>query len=122
MTEDCETPKWVEREVAHSRHVITNAKVVVTFSAALAATFVSAFMDKEHQQGIWDDVALVFMGLTLYYTIRVILLRHGTHEGDMDREVFEAAKRTADKGHQLMVRQFIFALLSIVAVVCQLRL
>ena len=30
---DRETPKWIERELVHSRHVIGNAKVVVTFSA-----------------------------------------------------------------------------------------
>jgi hypothetical protein len=65
-----QSPKWLEREVAHSRHAIANARLVVTFSAALAATFVSAFMNATEKSGIWDEVALVFMGLTLFYTIR----------------------------------------------------
>jgi len=99
MTEDYGTSKWVEREVAHSRRVIANAKLVVTFSAALAATFVAQFMGKEHQEGFWDEVGLVLMVLTLFYTIRVILLRHGAHEGDMGRDVFENAKQISDKAH-----------------------
>jgi hypothetical protein len=122
MTEDCSTSSWVEREVAHSRRVISNAKVVVTFSAALAATFVAGTMDAGHQHGLWDEVALIFMGLTLIYTVRVVLLRHGAHEGEMDRDVFERAKQIADKAHRLMVKQVILSLLSIAAVVCQLRL
>jgi hypothetical protein len=121
VTENRETPQWVEREVAHSRDVIANAKLVATFSAALAATFVAAFIDKGHQNGVWDEVTLVLMGLTLCYTVRVILLRHGAHEGEMDREVFEDAKRIADKAHRLVVRQVVSALLSIIAVVCQMR-
>ena len=46
---DHATPKWVERELTHSRNVIANAKVVVTFSAALAATFASAALDSNKQ-------------------------------------------------------------------------
>jgi len=122
MTEHSGTPKWVEREVGHSRRVISNAKLVVTFSAALATTFVAGTMDKDHQHGLWDEVALVFMALTLIYTVRVVLLRHGAHEGEMDRDVFERAKQIADKAHRLMVRQVILSLLTVVAVVCQLRL
>jgi hypothetical protein len=122
MSEHSGTAHWVEREVAHSRRVISNAKVVVTFSAALAATFVAGTMDKEHQHGLWDEVALIFMGLTLIYTVRVVLLRHGAHEGDMDRDVYERAKHIAERAHRLMVRQVILSLLSIAAVVCQLRL
>ncbi len=78
-----QSPRWLEREVAHSRHTIANAKLVVTFSAALAATFVSAFMNTTEKSGIWDEVALGFMGLTLFYTVRVILLRHRPHAGEL---------------------------------------
>jgi hypothetical protein len=116
-----QSPKWLEREVAHSRHTIANAKLVVTFSAALAATFVSAFMNTTEKSGIWDEVALGFMGLTLFYTIRVILLRHKPHAGELKYWVFVDAKRTAEKAHRLMVKQVLFALLSVAAVVCQLR-
>ena len=122
MSEHSGTTNWEEREVAHSRRVISNAKLVVTFSAALAATFVAGTMDKDHQHGLWDEVALIFMGLTLIYTVRVILLRHGAHEGDMNRDVFERAKQIADKAHRLMVSQVFLSLLSIAAVICQLRL
>jgi hypothetical protein len=122
MTEDYGTSKWVEREVAHSRRVIANAKLVVTFSAALAATFVAQFMGKEHQEGFWDEVGLVLMVLTLFYTIRVILLRHGAHEGDMGRDVFENAKQISDKAHKLMVKQVVLSILTVAAVICQLRL
>jgi hypothetical protein len=45
-----QSPKWLEREVAHSRHAIANARLVVTFSAALAATFVSAFRTRPKSQ------------------------------------------------------------------------
>jgi hypothetical protein len=122
VTEDRETPHWVEREVAHSRHTIANARLVVTFSAALAATFVSAFMNENPERGVWDEVALVFMGLTLLYTIRVVLLRHKSQEGPLDLDAYAGAKTRADKAHRLMVTQVVFSLLSVVAVVCQLRL
>src|SRR3954469_16709565 len=119
MTADDRTAKWVEREVAHSRRVIANAKLVGTFSAALAATFVAAFMGEDDQHGMWDEVALAFMGLTLLYTIRVVLLRHRPHEGDMNRDVFDNAKQIADNAHRLMVKQVVLSLLSVAAVVCQ---
>jgi len=115
------TPKWAEREVAHSRHAIANAKLVVTFSAALAASFVSATLDKTEHSGGWDEVALVFMGLTLLWTVRVIMLRHRSHEGELNLAVYEDAKRTADKAHRLMVTQVLLSLSSVVMVVFQLR-
>lgn len=59
--EDQDAPNWVEREVGHSRHVIANAKVVVTFSAAIAATFVATSMQAQNQRW-WNEV------LTLGFT------------------------------------------------------
>ena len=53
---DQRTPRSVERELTHSRNVIANAKVVVTFSAALAATFASAALDSKKDSG-WDEWA-----------------------------------------------------------------
>jgi hypothetical protein len=121
-TSEKEPPKWVEREVIHARHVIANAKLVVTFSAALAGTFVSSTLDKTESSRRWDELALVFMCLTLLYTVRVILLRHRPHEGELDADVFEDAKRRADKAHRLMVEQVLLSLLTVIAVVVQLRI
>jgi hypothetical protein len=119
---------WIEREVAHSRRVIANAKLVVTFSAALAATFVATFLDKtdavdpkNYPPNIWDEVALICMAVTLLLTVRVILLRHKPHEGELKYWVFTDAKRVADQAHRFTVTQVIFSLMSVVAVVCQVR-
>jgi hypothetical protein len=117
MSED-----WIEREVAHSRRVIANAKLVVTFTAALAATFVVQFMDKmEKERGGWDVAALILMALTLVLTLWVVLLRHKPHEGELTRCVYDDAKKTANRAHRVMVTQVVLSLLSVVAVVCQLR-
>src|SRR5882724_9542030 len=103
---------WMEREVAHSRRVIANAKLVVTFTAALAATFVAQFMDKmEKERGGWDIAALIFMWLTLVLTVWVVLLRHKPHEGELKLWVFNDAKKTANRAHLLMVTQVVLALL-----------
>ena len=65
-----DTSKWREREVTHSRNVIANAKVVVTFSAGIAAAFVTQVMHKT------DDPVLAI-------TIVVVLLPPGHHEGEL---------------------------------------
>jgi hypothetical protein len=49
VTEDDQTDKWSDREEAHARQVISTAKLVVTFSAAIGATFVSAVMQASPQ-------------------------------------------------------------------------
>jgi hypothetical protein len=64
VTEDYGTAKWVEREDAHARHVLSTAKLVVTFSSGIAAGFVSAAF-QENDKGAWSIVAAALMLLAL---------------------------------------------------------
>jgi hypothetical protein len=112
--------KWVEREIAHARQVIANAKLVVTFSAAVAATFVSAELQKTDSTA-WDEVALGLMGATLIFTFWVVLLRNKPHRFEDDPAPFDSARKTAEWAHWLMVVQVVLSAASVVAVVGQVR-
>ena len=118
---DHATPKWVERELTHSRNVIANAKVVVTFSAALAATFVSAMLDKSNDQSCLDEAALILMGFTLGITLCVVLLPPHHRRGELGEHAYEAAKRRAMWAYWLMVVQVIVSVASIVAITAAVR-
>jgi hypothetical protein len=111
---------WVEREVVHSRNVVANAKVVVTFSATLAATFVAVGLDNI-KESCWDEVALALMVLALAITLWVILLRSGHHRGELDETVYDAARDRALLAHWLTVVQVCLSLASIVAVIIAKR-
>jgi hypothetical protein len=117
---DRETPRWVERELTHSRHVVGNAKVVVTFSAALAATFVSAALKPEHPTR-WDDAAVILMLLTLGLTVCVVLLPPTHRGGELDERAYDPAKRRALWAYWLMVVQVLLSLASIVVVIFAVR-
>jgi hypothetical protein len=54
--EDPAAEHQYEREVAHARHVIQTAKLVVTFSAAIAATFVASALQTDDPD-CWDIAA-----------------------------------------------------------------
>jgi hypothetical protein len=114
MTADDATAKTYEREVAHARQVIHTAKLVVTFSAAIAATFVASAMQTDHPD-CWDIVAAVFMALTFIVTAAVLVFRPKPHAGEMDSRVFESATNRAELAHWLTVTQVGFAVLASMA-------
>lgn len=112
--EDYQTEKWVDNEEAHARNVIRTAKLVVPFSAAIAATFVSAAMQVADKSW-WDDVATVFMVVALGLTIVVLMLPSRPPEAELDKDEFrdiekrvvaaENALELATRTHCLMVTQ-----------------
>jgi hypothetical protein len=110
------TPRWVERELTHSRHVIANAKVVVTFSAALAATFASAALDRNPSG--WDEWAVRLMLTNLVVTLVVILLRSGHRRGELDHD---PARRVALLAYWLMILQVALSVATIVAAIAGKR-
>jgi hypothetical protein len=71
---DYGTAKCVEPEDAHARQVLSTAKLVATFSAAIAATFVSAAM-QNNDKAWWSEASAVLMLLVLLITLRVVLKR-----------------------------------------------
>jgi cytochrome bd-type quinol oxidase subunit 2 len=111
------TPGWVERELTHSRHVIANAKVVVTFSAALAATFASAALDPNEETG-WDEWAVALMFFTLVVTVVVIFLRAKHHRGELDDD---PARKLASCAYWLMLLQVGLSIATIAAAVVAKR-
>jgi FtsH-binding integral membrane protein len=114
-----ETPRWVERELTHSRHVIANAKVVVTFSAALAATFASAAMDPKEKTGL-DETAMWLMGFTLVLTVIVIFLRSKHRPRELDATK-DPSRRTALFAYWLMVGQVLPSVATIAVAVAGKR-
>jgi hypothetical protein len=116
-----DTPTSREREVKHSRHVIANAKVVVTFSVGIAAAFVTQVMQKTDDPSGWDEWAMKLMGLTLVITVVVILLPPGHQRGELTDRAACRAKWRARVAYGLMVVQVILSTFSVVAVVGLLR-
>jgi hypothetical protein len=116
-----QTDKWVEREEAHARQVISTAKLVVTFSAAIAATFVAAVMQAPNTIW-WDTVAAGLMAVALGITVRVVLLPSRPEEGRLDKDTFkdpskrviaaDKAVQLADRTHHLTKIQIWFSALS----------
>jgi hypothetical protein len=116
-----DTSKWREREVAHSRNVIANAKVVVTFSAGIAAAFVTQVMHMTDDPSGWDEWAMRLMGVALAITIVVVLLPPGHHQGELTARSACCAKWRAWVAYVLMVAQVVLSVSSVVAVVGLLR-
>ena len=85
MEEDYGTAKWVEREDAHARQVLSTAKVVVTFSLPLAATFVVAAM-QNNDKARWSEISAGLLILAVIYTIRVLRKRKSELGPDDSRE------------------------------------
>jgi hypothetical protein len=131
VTEDYGTAKWVEREDAHARHVLSTAKLVVTFASGIAAGFVAAAL-QENDKGAWSIVAAVLMLFALIWTLRVLLKRkfevssddvEGKSPGEVQAALKAAAladKAVADSAHGLMVRQVLLSLASSVAAAIEL--
>jgi len=69
-----------------AHRVVSTAKLVVTFSAAIAATFVAAAMqlDRDHDPWVLDDLATLLMFVALACTIRVVMLpSHKKHATEL---------------------------------------
>ncbi|HEY6647251.1 MAG TPA: hypothetical protein VI217_09185 [Mycobacterium sp.] len=111
------TPRWVERELRHSRHVVANAKVVVTFSAALAATFASAALDAKDESH-WDECTVWLMLANLAVTVVVVLLRSGHHRGELDHD---PARWLALVAYSLMIVQVALSVATIIAAIAGKR-
>jgi len=119
--QDYGTAKWVEREDAHARQVLSTAKLVVTFSAAIAAGFVSAAMQANNEGG-WAHTAAILMLFTLLFTIWVVVKRKSELDAkDVEKQppdVVQAAlkkaasadKDVAQSAHTLMVWQVLLSL------------
>jgi hypothetical protein len=126
MEEDYGTAKWVEREDAHARQVLSTAKVVVTFSLPLAATFVVAAM-QNNDKARWSEISAGLLILAVTYTIRVLRKRKSeldpTTVEKKSADIVQAALKTAaladkavaEAAHRLMVRQVWLAALSSLA-------
>jgi len=132
MTEDYGIAKWVEREDAHARQVLSTAKLVVTFSLPIAAGFVSAALQKDDKAG-WAITAVVLMAFALLLTLRVVVRKRGSDvdpshlEGKPPNEVQAvlksaavADKKVAQSAHGLMVWQILLSSASAVAAVVEL--
>jgi hypothetical protein len=129
--EDHGTAKWIDREDTHSRQVLSTAKLVVTFSAGIAAAFVSAAMQK-NDKGAWSVIAAALMAATLIVTILVLLKRKselnldnvaGKPPGEVQATLKVTAladKAVADCAHTLMVWQVFFSLFSSIAAAIEL--
>jgi uncharacterized membrane protein len=110
--------RQVEQEDKHVRHELATAKVVTTFSAAIAATFLATAL-QEGYPSRWDWVAAGLMLVTLSLTIWVVVTRrHPEHDIAELHRTRDASLKKAQRVHSLMVAQVSFsALTCVVAVV-----
>jgi hypothetical protein len=107
---DLGSAKHHEREVGHSRHVIANAKLVVTFSVAIAATFVAgALQVSAPKQTRWDHASAWLMIPTAVFTICVILLPPGHRKGELKQGDVLNARTWARLAYGLMIAQVTFS-------------
>lgn len=115
---------WIDREEAHSRHVLGNTKMVTTFSAGLAATFVATAVQIEGSEkcdlaaGIALAVALLLTFVLITMKRRTAIEAHTIRNEPIDalgNEAVQAATdnvRRANKAHVLMVGQVALCILS----------
>ncbi|MFL6083262.1 MAG: hypothetical protein ACJ74F_08635 [Mycobacterium sp.] len=110
---DQETIKEYEREVTHSRQVMSTAKLVVTFSVAIAATFVAGALQVNDTHASsptsWDSAAAILMIPAALITVVVIVLPPRHREGKLDPAFANNAKCWARLAYGLMVLQVAFA-------------
>jgi len=115
---------WIDREEAHSRYVLGNTKVVTTFSAGLAATFLATAVQEGDHSG-WDLAAGVALGAAVLITLVLIakkrkasIGRDTIDSGDVHvvrGKAMQAAddnKQQAEHAQHLMVLQVFLCLLS----------
>jgi hypothetical protein len=115
---------WIDREEAHSRYVLGNTKVVTTFSAGLAATFLATAVQEGDHSG-WDLAAGVALGAAVSITLVLIakkrkasIGRDTIDSGDVHvvrgkaMQAAEDNKDQAEHAQHLMVLQVGLCLLS----------
>ena len=113
--------KWLQREESHSRHVLSTAKLVTTFSAATAATFVATAL-QSGEPSCQDQVAATLMLVSLGLTVWVVVtprksdvkIEHlqGQSPMDVQAKLVCAAQEDAERArlvYRLMVAQIAFA-------------
>jgi hypothetical protein len=109
----------LEREVKHSRQVVSTAKLVVTFSAAVAATFVAGTLQVADSSSAnstsWDQRAAWLMAAAIVFTIIVVVLPPRHHEGELDKDDLDEARKYTWCVYFLMLTQLAFSLASSVA-------
>jgi len=110
-----ETTDSRERELKHARQQLSTAKVVVTLSVAIAATFVSTAYKKVG--GSWDEAGVLLMLVTLVLTVVIVAFAPTAPKGAADDTTLERFKCWASWAHWLMVVQVFTSCLSVVAVV-----
>jgi hypothetical protein len=93
--------KKADYDDTHAHRVVSTAKLVVTFSAAIAATFVVAAIQAEHDPWWLDEIAAPLMFVALLCTIRVVMLPPRPHKSKRAKD----AQELADQAHMWMVWQ-----------------
>jgi hypothetical protein len=116
LDENQMTPPARERELAHSRHLISTSKLVVTLSVAIAATFVSTAY--KHAHGPGDDAGVALMLVTLVLTIVIVAFAPSPpNDEQVSGPELKRFRRWALWAHRLMVAQVFASSLSVVAVI-----
>jgi hypothetical protein len=111
--DDHATARWIKRQEAHSRHVLSTAKMVVVFSAPIAAALVVPAMQATDDPGCLDDLAAALLFIALGFTFYVLSLRLPTPKLGLD--VGTANKDgadTASRAHYLMLVQVVLTIAS----------
>jgi len=108
---DQTTRNAYEREVTHLRHAINTAKIVVTLTAGIAATFVAAELQVTDRNP-WEKTAALLIIPMLCATFWILVLRPPSHDHEMDLDTYTKTKDLADLVHRLMVAQVAFSALS----------
>jgi hypothetical protein len=88
-----DTQRMTDESDAH--RIVSTAKLVVTFSAAIAATFVATALQAQDDPLWLDDLAALLMFVALACTIRVVMLP--SHQKN--------ANELKDQAHRWMVAQ-----------------
>jgi CDP-diglyceride synthetase len=102
--------------------VVTTAKLVVTFSAAVAATFVAGTLQVADQDNPvttqWDWAATWAMAAAAAVTIVVVVLPSRHHQGELDEHDLNDARSYARCVNALMVVQLVLSVVaSIIATI-----
>jgi hypothetical protein len=110
--DDHATARWIKRQEAHSRHVLSTAKMVVVFSAPIAAALVVPAMQATDDPGCLDDLAAALLFIALGFTFYVLSLRLPTPKLGLDVGTAKDGADTASRAHYLMLVQVVLTIAS----------
>ncbi|HZN79080.1 MAG TPA: hypothetical protein VFC01_05230 [Mycobacterium sp.] len=91
--------------------MISTAKIVVTLTAGIAATFVAAEL-QVNERNPWEKSAALLLIPMLCATFWVLWLRAPSHDKEIGVDELRTAKSVADRAHWLMLAQVAFSVLS----------